>query len=488
MTTAFYQGKWPTFIVFTIALVVAAFNGAYFLVGYWLTADDVTFLQLALEGWQAQLDGAVLYSQAQGRIGQLAQIILNSVGAYYADQTWFRILYVAAYFGWMGAFLIWIDRAAGVRIAGLAFLLVAGTFPLHYMHLPPNAFPLQNTVPYAIVIAMRLVMLTTRRGDRLSHHAIWALPIFSAALLFNEYALLFGTGMLAVEYGMRLAQSPRLSTARNILSSKAIWIDLASCVLPVVIYGAYRAAFPTQYGGNTLDGVNNAGAVAKTWIAHTLELHSWAWAELPIRISMQGPATTGIWILISIGVALGTAIAIAKCPRSTAYPALAAVALAFSFYQTVLPSLTVPQQDWCTQLSTCVFLDSRAAFPANIVAVVALTLWAKQSLPVPVLAKTLTVAFAIFVGATTYLTLVHNERLEASMRDHMQLWASAEVSACTFEGDLQGLREHIDPSHMVAIHPHIDPDQFWATYLGHKGVSCPDGRTYAPANSSAALE
>src|SRR5690606_20191134 len=92
----------------------------------------------------------------------------------------------------------------------------------------------------------------------------------------SEYALLFGTGMLAVEYLAMLCREPKWNNIRDVFRSRYLYVDLAASALPLLIYLGWRMIFPSAYDGNSLDGFSDLGVALRVWSMHTFGLNGLA--------------------------------------------------------------------------------------------------------------------------------------------------------------------------------------------------------------------
>jgi len=449
-------------------ILVATINGALFANVYWLNADDVMFLQFSLEGWRAVFEAVKLYSTAQGRFGQTVLMPMNILAAYLSQFALFRIFAIGLFFASIWAFLYWFDRVVHTNIRALAFLLCAGLSVLHFYHLPPTSFPLQNTVPYLVLVLARLAIWRGRSSGT-SFTMLWALPLFSLTMSLSEYALLFATGMLAVEYLALLCRQPNWSTVRSLVRSSYLYVDFAACLLPLMIYIGWRMLFPSAYDGNNLDGFSDPALAAQVWWLHAFGLHGLALPQGWVALS------TRWWPSLVAGCTVFGAIFVALPRMETIKRPFVAAALAlfFALYVTFPPAMTAKQQQWCAEQGACVFLDSRTAYPATMVVFVLIggAVWA-ASRNTPILGGLVRSVLALFAAAATALTLAHNAWMVEHMDNRMAVWRGAEKLSCTVLLQQAGLRNVVDPQGTIDIHPHLDADNFWRIYLTHAREDC----------------
>lgn len=461
-------------VLLVAAIIAAAINGAFFVNVYWLNADDVMFLQFSLEGLDAVIEAAKLYSAAQGRFGQSIQMPINILGAYLSQFVFFRLAFVSLFFLAIWVYLIWFDRALRTNIRAFAFLLCAALTALHFYHLPPTSFPLQNTVPYLALALSRLAIMRARDLDR-SLSLLWALPLFSLTMVLSEYAFLFGTGMLAVEYLAVLCRAPHWRTLLGILRSRRLYIDFAACLVPLFLYLGWRTMFPSAYDGNSLDGFADPALALRVWALHAFGLNGLA---LPQGWVMFNTGWTRLWPPLVAAIVIMAAVFLA-IPRHADFnrPLVpAGLALLFALYVTFPASMTLKQQEWCADAGACVFLDSRTAFPAAMVFLLFLGggLWAL--LPHKGIARMIVRgAFSLLAAWLTALTVAHNAWMVDHMQTRMAVWHHADSIACTVDPVQSDVRAVVDPQGVIDIHPHMDPDNFWRIYLAHARSRCSGG-------------
>jgi hypothetical protein len=453
-------------------IIVAILNGIFFTKAYWLDADDVMFLQIGLEGWHSVIEAVKLYSTAQGRFGQNIQMPLNILASLFFANVYFRIFYVAAFFFSIMLFLRWFDTALRTRIANLAFLLAVALTPLHFYHLPPTSFPLQNTVPIVLLSLSRLALLSARQTGRPAWTALWATPVFIFAMVMSEYAFLFSTGMLAVEYLAMMSRSGRLDKAYAIIRSRFFLQDIVACIIPLAIYIAWRSEYPSGYDGNSFDGFRDPILAVKVWWLHTFGLMSLA---IPQGVQAFGTSAPRFFFPLPAGLIVGLAVYKAL-PRLQAVekPLLPAfLALLFALYETFPTSMTDKQQEWCRDLGACVYLDSRTAFPAAILVIlfVIAAIW-HIARRMSLVAYALRGGVAVIACWLTLATVAQNAWMVDNMRPRMSVWKRADKLACSIDIEATNLRALVDPKTLVEIHPHLDPNNFWRVYLRNAAKKC----------------
>lgn len=459
-------------LVLIAGLLVAGINGAFFTSGYWLNADDVMFLQFFIEGPEAIIDALILYARHQGRIGQHVLMALNILGAGLADKFLFRMFYVAAFFLSAYLFLRWFEIVSRHRVATVAFLLVAALTPLHFYHLPPTSFPLQNSIPFILLILSRLVLLRARKAGRHQWTAAWALSVFSLTMALTEYAFLLGSGMLAVEYLFQLSRSKSISRAVNIFRSWRFVQDIITCLVPLIIYLVWRLLYPSAYDGNSLDGFLNPALALRVWLQHAFGLN---YIVFPEGVAAFGSTTQRTVPSLLTGIITGLVIykitpQLAKFKR----PLISALlAVFFALYVTFPTSMTEKQQQWCSDFGSCVFLDSRIAFPSSILALIFISAFLLSvARKLRLLSFLLRIGIPLAAAGSTVITLSHNAWMSDHMKERMIVWDNANRVSCKIDPNEVDIQAYIDPQSVIDIHPHIDANEFWRIYLRDAARNC----------------
>ena len=87
--------NWPWLQL--IVLLIATIHGYFFIGGYRLTADDVSYHLIAMNGIKSSMIFIQDIAISQGRIVQFPDIATSLIGSFYADYIFFRAFYVILY-------------------------------------------------------------------------------------------------------------------------------------------------------------------------------------------------------------------------------------------------------------------------------------------------------------------------------------------------------------------------------------------------------
>lgn len=439
----------------------------HFTVGYRLTDDDAMFLQYAWRGWGQVWEAARGFAYLTGRVGQFFMTPLNAFGAYWAGNWLARLVMVLSYFGVMVLLACYASRllAAGAwRVTAFILLCMLSLHPLAYEHMPPNAYPLQNTVPFLLVLAIRLWLWN--RNQVTVPLLVGLYAVQSIAMLFSEYVILFATALMAVEH-LNNAASPQ-GAQRKVFGVSVRYSRLLADVLLVVlvlaIYVLFQIAFPSQYEGNTIDALPDAKRFLLTSVYHVLSGLAF------YRLSLSD-MTTGTWAVASLVSLLTFASAwylLARLPFIGRKKALITILVTvfFMLYMAFPLAATSRQQELCLELNSCGYLDSRTSFLGvgvllYCIAGLLLTGPSKRTIT-PILATLL----AIMAG----LNHVSNQRVANDMFKRSMPWTVARDLACeTSPGTVirSDLQTKINPNEFVSFHPYVDPQVYWLEYMNH---------------------
>ena len=435
--------------------ILAFVQITYFLPGYRLSADDQLFLGVGLLGWDSVFDFSRLLAVAQGRIGNLLMIPLNVVGAYLQDFLLFRIIILLMDFGFLALFAIWIAKLVRSNFAGALFSVLMGSYVLGFYHLPPNAFPLQNLIPFLILIALRLP-----RWSNIPWLVLRML-LAATAMLISEYALIFATAILAAEYFILL----RRKGFAFVAGTPPVWLDLISTVLPFAVYLIWRSYWPSGYEGNQLS-ITEPSNFLYTWT-----LHSFGLLAIPVSVRDMSNLPT---ILEALVYGLFFMVAVVRSDLKDIPPRVGQILVVggvlFALYVTLPVSLTQRQQDWCMHGQSCLFLDSRVAYYGAGTAMFGCFLMLQLH------RVTRWLAIFVLAGAVSMVSL-WNQSESFRMSELADVWSSVASVSC-MNGPTT--TEMIDPNQLIPMHNRLDPviyysgrDVFWERYIDHIRRSCP---------------
>ncbi|MEO1460391.1 MAG: hypothetical protein AAFV49_22905, partial [Pseudomonadota bacterium] len=337
--------------LFLAALTAPAllWQGALFATGYWLTADDLYTLFIGLQGPGAVADWAWRAAEQQGRIGQLAMAPLNVAGSLLAGWEAGRIAIAVLYAAVAALFAVHMGQLTHPRLAWPVFLAWLALQPLAYEHMPPNAYPLQNSLPFALLLACRIRL--HRAGS-----SPLVLTGMAAAMLVTEYALLLGLALLLASWAAEAGQGGW----RRLAGHSRARAEAAILAATLAVHLGFRLLVPSRYEGNAPEGAFALARLAETTLHHIL-----AGTVLPRLEPALALAPAGTWLAaLATGLALGAAMALALWRLPRWRPPLAAIA-AFAALGMLIVTLPVTaalrQQRWCLEDGVCGYLDSRTS-------------------------------------------------------------------------------------------------------------------------------
>lgn len=455
--------------------------------GYRMTADDIYFQNVAFGGVHGIFESAQQFAISQGRIGQYVSVPLIILGSYLADIFWVRALYVALYF--LLFFLVsrYVAKLLKADVTLFLFALMVSLTnigPQIYNHLPPTAYPLLISIPLLIIISLKLWKqnwLYNRVALNPLRQMMYAfLMIF--AMLINEFAFLFGTGLLLLQWSSALSRSVGFEKEKKDgqlkLNIKDYHIESVTIALVLSIYAIFRLTFPSSYSGNTPDGLLNISAIFYTLTGHIL-----SGTSLPLLIdwhtqivSISSPrqlietATNG-QILIALMFGVMTAyliftLTIKTLPQIRYLWAIGGAVL-FAIYVTLPTAVTQKYQLWCAS-HNCVYIDTRISYYGLIIAAGLGALMILTKSRGSFIQSWLRMVFALLIGAMASHTYLNNELLRETMKEYTQAWDRAQQYICAPnaapEND-KNLLHTLDPKGLIQYHGQFPIMPYWINYM-----------------------
>lgn len=465
-----------------LVLVLAGAQVQHFTAGFRLTADDVMFHFWLLQGFPELWNQTWAAAVSQGRIGHLAIVPMNAIAGYFADSFEIRLLIVLLYFASFLIFSLYISKVIRSNISLPLFLILITLHPLAYYHLPPTSYPLHLSVALFFLLVCRLSVWHLRwkpggRSRAIFPEAMFAL-LFAVCMTTSEYMFVVGTALMAVEwsatYFWRRSEGNLngRNVAKGIVLDSRLVIDALAVAVSLVAYVSFRLIHPSEYTGNTADGLKNIQAFSVTLIKHV-----YAGTPLPYlsRVIFQSPSEQ--WLLAAcfsistFGVALASVRSLSRL-RAPWFVALAS--MMFAAYVTAPIAAGARFQEWCMGTVQCAYLDSRLSYFGVALAIVAgiaaLTRWFSAGRLNAVLTAMVCAALAVLAG----LTYLQNWNRAEDMRDLVSAWERASRMACEREAgsvDDTSLLAFIDPQDRVPRHPNFPIARYWRLYMTDRNAA-----------------
>lgn len=464
-------------LVLIAILVVVVFQPYYF--GYRLSRDDVWFLKVGTEGFLSIRDHAILVATEQGRIGQVLMLPLNVFGSLLAGNPLWRGIFIALYVIQLLLFSVFVARVLRRDVAPFLFLLLVVLHPLVFDNMPPNAYPLQNTVPFIAVLISRLVILVERQRGAPSRARIALMEaLFVLGMFISEFAVAFGTALLIAEYLARIQWGREAGNSwgvalRASFVPRFLLSDGLAILVALVPYGLFRWWYPSIYAGNSVGDIHKFGRVFGTAFWHIVE-------GTPARFLSGGLPSAGNAELLP-AVIVGAAVAF--CLYRLAGPVLrirapwsvAAVAFLLAIYVNLPIAITVKYQQECMDWGKCGYLDSRVSYLLVVITVMCVFSIVGR-LPIRRIALGVS---SILLGIAAMFVSLHNINKAKEMRQFDAVWMRANAVACVIPELVQdeaGFVATVDPQGLVEMHPPSKPIEFWRAYIPwQSGLPCRSG-------------
>lgn len=460
-------------MILTAVIVFSSFR--LYVYGYRLTADDAEFFMHYLQGRESVEAHTWFLATNQGRIGQLLMAPLNTLGAYVAGGVRGMALVMALYAAQLFLFSCYVSLLVRARVALFVFLMLVVLHPLAYEHMPPNSYPLQNTVPFILIVLLRIAGL---RGGAVANPllrrglaaAAWLL--FVACMVVGEFSFIFGTALLLAEYTAALLRSCRagrgpVGAVCDLLADGRFWADAAAVAVVLAAYLVFRSFHPTYYGGHEIADAGNVSRLLETLFRHilagtVLPRLDVDWLELPRTVYLQATA---------VAVASGAGLYLVSGGlRGMRAPLIAGVlALVCAVYVTLPLALTTKQQVWCVDDDLCGYLDTRISYLGLVVALACGAAALLRAVPAPRVAAAV---ICVVLGGLAGVTYAHNWAVSRTMLQSHNAWKRASALACDPEAlaaDDAQLTAMIDPQGRLVLHPWLPPvAEMWRLFLRSK--------------------
>lgn len=462
-------GRGTSILIAALALVVM--QPYYF--GYRLSGDDIWFLTVAIEGSDAVRANALHVAREQGRIGQSLMLPLNVLGAWLAGEPAGRVGLLAVYVLHLWLFAVFVARLVRRDVRPFLFVLLVALHPLAFAFMPPNAYPLQNTVPFIVILLSRLVILDLRRrGVRSVGKAGAAQACFVLGMFVSEFAVAFGTALLVAEYLARLQWARADGTApkaalRAAFARRFLVADGVAVLAVLAPYVLFRWAYPGTYAGNSVGDLSDIGRIAVTVFGHIRD-----GTALP---RLGGGLSSASLPELAAALATGAAVAFVlwrthePVRRIGAPLAVSAAALALAVYVTLPIAVSDKYQEACADRGACAYLDSRISYLAVTVAVLGLLAAAWQRAGARRAGdRAYVLGACAALGAMAALVSVYNAGKASEMRALHAVWQQADALACAAPAppaDRHALAAAIDPRGLVIVNPPGIAADFWAAYV-----------------------
>lgn len=445
-------------------LILVAMQFSDFMSGYRLTADDALFFELAREGFASVWQAAAESATYTGRIGHYLMTPLNALGSLMAGNVLLRALMVAGHFALMALFCHYVTRLivgrCWVVTAGMWLCLLAANV-LQYLHMPPSAYPLQNTLPFLVLLGIRLWLWEHNRV-----HRSWQVMLYvgmALAIWVSEFAFLFATALMALEYSVRLARS---SGWQEVFAMRRFRMDVALITITLSVYIGFRLLYPSHYPGNTPDGAAAVGRVLLTVLYHAAS--GTFFYQLP-RLDLSALLQSIDVLALVVGV-ITTGCVVCLWPRLPRLSwlrliGLVMTAVLFMSYFSLPLAVTHRAQVWCLESGDCGYLDARVAYLGVGVMMMAVALIARRVAVTPSRQKWTGIVLAVGLGGTATLNHAFNQRMSADMALTSQAWERAQRLACQEEGALTARAARVDPENRVSMHPSMNREAYWITFM-----------------------
>lgn len=455
--------------------IVASVAMQPYIYGYRLSGDDIWFLTLAVEGRESIIGSALHVAREQGRIGQMLMVPLNVLGAWLVGDPGWRVAFLAIYGLHLLLFAVFVGRLLRCGVAPFLFLLLVTLHPLTFAFMPPNAYPLQNTVPFIVILLARLVILRQRERDVPSRAVVMAAQAaFALGMIVSEFAVAFGTALLIAEYCARMQWARGgagvVGAICAALAPRRVASDAAAVFAVLLSYGLFRWAFPGTYEGNAAGGLHDPMRIIITVLGHVRD--GTAFPRLGGGLGLASAADLAVAAGMGIAVAVILCRVVGPVLRIAAPLGVLATALLLAVYVTLPIAVSAKYQAACVDRGACAYLDSRMSYLAVTVALTGALAFVWQRIGRREARRRAIIAACAALGLMASLVSIYNAGKARDMRHVHEVWLRADALACTgpaLDGD--ALAQAIDPKGFVVVNAPNRVADFWTLYIPWRAES-----------------
>jgi len=461
-----------------------------FLTGYRLTADDVLFHKVMMQGWEASWNFIKETAIGQGRIVHFVDLPFTLAGSYYADNIYFRTFYTGLYFSNFLLAGMYVERLVKVKITYLVILILLSFHPLDYFHLAPNAYPFRISLPLFLILISRIKLVDIRSSDGANHSPLSKIKEFLylclcfSGMSFSEYGFLVGFALILTEASINSKSVCKTNNAlykkiKNLILKREIRNDLCLILLFFIIYIGFGLIYPSYYAGNKISNDVQIFQIGKTLFGHIYGGTSFSSffrysKEIAAFFFTLGNGEMVLSFLVFSGTCFLAIRVLTQIVNNTNLPMLQKASvplifygLFFSFIVTIPVALTQKYQSWCVNVHACLFLDSRLSFFGFAVFASGVLLYVLTR-GFLLFKKKIILFLALILSVFSAFTHINNLRIEKDMKNYVAGWDRARViSNCAAEEALLGFeyKHIIDPYGRISFHPGFNIENYWALYI-----------------------
>lgn len=433
-------------------LILTIISGYYFTFGYLLNADDISVQFRVINGLNI-FSCAYQEAIACGRIGFIVNSPLGYLGAFLQTFYVFRILFIALWFLMLYLFSLWVEAVSEIKIAFLTYFLCVIFQVLCYNHMPPTSYPIFITIPFLILIYLRLTLLYYPK------HII-IIYLLQIIIMLFEYNIIMGVSLVFIEISINLMKT------KNYKCIFKYKYDLLSIFISVSLIFAWRFYYPTSY-----DGIQINNAFSLLDIIKTIIIYSFGGTVLFYNFNFYNIWTIPLLTFIILFIYLLLVFKLHQRiiftlknvgVRDNYYFKLFILFILVSFLCVLPTALTEKHQLWVSY-GTKGYVISRVSYLFLMAGVSFLMLFLLNIK----FFKFLLLIF-IFLGAS--YSFIHNYFTALDMKDYCSAWDRA--SALSMFSDLPDTGMDIsylcDPKQRVSMHSNFDRNKYWIDYIRWK--------------------
>jgi hypothetical protein len=429
----------------------------FYLSGFRTTADEMAFHGLALDGFGAVWAETVYFVFWQGKIGHFLGVPIGLYASYLAEYSIVRLLFVIFHFISYMIFAYYVCYLFRVKYFYLLSVCFISIHPLLFSHTPPNTYPLIFSLPFSVILALRIYWI--KADANTSIRFICGLLLVIAAII-HEYAIIFLMALLMLEWSVSIIINKEFKFQKSIS-------DLIPIIFVVGIYVGFRYFFPSSYEGNQIPR-----SVDFFSTAYTLISQLWLGTIFPY-LTFDRNFIEVVWISAIAAVLCWITIGrlqVSSDLRNTFFMFL--ICFICTIFVMLPNASNARLQSWCLIAKDCVYVNSRMGYYFLIPALIFGLFFILKLL---MFRRSENIIMKILATLVAFLAVYPDWKMEKEMRDYTRAYKDALYMHCKgFDRDRIASMLVRGP---IVFHENYDKAGYWRKYMDYyfTSVNCSNG-------------
>jgi hypothetical protein len=319
--------------------------------------------------------------------------------------------------------------------------------PLLFSHTPPNTYPLIFSLPFSVILALRIYWI--KADANTSIRFIYGLLLVIAAIV-HEYAIVFLMALVILEW------SAAIIINKDFKLQKSIG-DLIPVIFVTGIYFVFRFYFPSSYEGNQIPKSLDFSSTA-----YTLTSQLWLGTIFPY-LTFDRNFIEILWISAIAAVLCWIAIGrlqLSPDLRNTFFIFL--ICFICTIFVMLPNASNARLQSWCLTAKDCVYVNSRMGYYFLIPAIIFGLCFILKLL---MLRRGEDIILKFLVTLVAFLSVYPDWKMEKKMRVYTRAYKDAFYMHCKgFDRDQIASVLARGP---IVFHENYDKAAYWRKYIDY---------------------